>query len=95
MSLLDSTTHFKKYVDECKRQDMTSICFTEHGTLALWVEKKMYCEERLTAKKCQYAKENSCDECEHCDKFKSCIKRKSVKYLHGIEIYLTEELEPK
>lgn len=65
MSLLDSCTHYKEYVDKAIEFGMEALCFTEHGSIAQWVEKKMYCEE------------------------------KGIKYLHGIETYLTEVLEPK
>jgi DNA polymerase-3 subunit alpha len=62
LSLLDSCTNFKLYVDLAKSLGQTAICFTEHGNIYNWVEKKMYCEEQ------------------------------SIKYLHGVECYLTKEL---
>ena len=62
-SLLDSCTNFKDYVDRAKELGQTAICFTEHGNIFSWVEKKMYCEEQ------------------------------GIKYLHGIECYLTQTLE--
>ena len=62
LSLLDSCTNFKLYVDKAKELGQTAICFTEHGNLYNWVEKKMYCEEQ------------------------------GIKYLHGVECYLTENL---
>ena len=61
-SLLDSCTNFKDYVDKAKELGQTAICFTEHGNIFSWVEKKMYCEEQ------------------------------GIKYLHGVECYLTKEL---
>ena len=45
LSLLDSCTNFKLYVDKAKELGQTAICFTEHGNTYNWVEKKMYCEE--------------------------------------------------
>ena len=45
LSLLDSCTNFKLYVDKAKELNQTAICFTEHGNTYNWVEKKMYCEE--------------------------------------------------
>ena len=45
LSLLDSCTNFKLYVDRAKELNQTAICFTEHGNTYNWVEKKMYCEE--------------------------------------------------
>ena len=62
LSLLDSCTNFKLYVNKAKELGQTAICFTEHGNVYNWVEKKMYCEEQ------------------------------GVKYLHGVECYLTKEL---
>ena len=58
-SLLDSCTNYKLYVDKAVELGQKSICFTEHGNLYNWAEKKMYCDE------------------------------KGIKYLHGIECYLT------
>ena len=62
LSLLDSCTNFKLYVDKAKELGQTAICFTEHGNCYNWIEKKMYCEEQ------------------------------GVKYIHGVECYLTEKL---
>lgn len=64
-SLLDSCTNFKAYIDKAKELGQTAICFTEHGNIYSWVEKKLYAESQ------------------------------GLKYLHGIEIYLTQQLEPK
>lgn len=61
-SLLDSCTNFKLYVDKAKALGQTAICFTEHGNVYNWVEKKMYCKEH------------------------------GIKYIHGVECYLTKEL---
>lgn len=65
LSLLDSCTNYKLYVDKAKELGQTAISFTEHGNIFNWVAKKMYCEEQ------------------------------GIKYIHGIEVYLTEQLEPK
>ena len=62
LSLLDSCTNFKLYVDKAKELEQKAICFTEHGNIYNWVDKKMYCEEQ------------------------------GIKYLHGVECYLTKEL---
>lgn len=62
LSLLDSCTNFKLYVDRAKELGQTAICFTEHGNCYNWIEKKMYCDE------------------------------KNIKYLHGVECYLTKDL---
>lgn len=62
LSLLDSCTNFKLYVDKAKELGQFAICFTEHGNCYDWIEKKEYCEEQ------------------------------GIKYLHGVEAYLTKEL---
>ena len=62
LSLLDSCTNFKLYIDKAKELGQTAICFSEHGNCYNWIEKKMYCKE------------------------------KDIKYLHGVECYLTEKL---
>lgn len=62
LSLLDSCTNFKLYVDKAKELGQTAICFTEHGNIYNWVDKKMYCKEH------------------------------GIKYLHGVECYLTQSL---
>lgn len=46
LSLLDSCTNFKLYVDKAKELGQSAICFTEHGNTYNWVEKKLYCEEK-------------------------------------------------
>lgn len=65
MSLLDSCTNFKDYVDFCVENDIKAIAFTEHGNIYRHFEKRQYCKE------------------------------KGIKYLHGCEVYLTQQLEPK
>ena len=65
LSLLDSTTNYKDYVDKAVELGQKAICFTEHGNTYNWVEKKLYCEE------------------------------KGIKYMHGVEVYLTESHENK
>ena len=62
LSLLDSCTNFKLYIDKAKELGQTAICFSEHGNIYNWIEKKMYCKEQ------------------------------GIKYLHGVECYLTEKL---
>ena len=64
-SLLDSCTNYKLYIDKAKQLGQKAICFTEHGNIYSWVEKKLYAESQ------------------------------GLKYMHGIEVYLTEQLEPK
>lgn len=64
-SLLDSCTNYKEYIDKAVELGQTSICFSNHGNVHNWVEKKMYCDEV------------------------------GIKYMFGVECYLTEHLEPK
>lgn len=63
VSLLDSCTNYKLYVDKAVELGQKAICFTEHGNIYNWIEKKMYANS------------------------------KGLKYLHGIEMYLTEALQ--
>lgn len=65
LSLLDSCTKYKDYIDKAVELGQQAICFTEHGNIYNWIEKKLYCKE------------------------------KGIKYLHGVEIYLTETLNEK
>lgn len=65
LSLLDSCTNYKLYIDKAKELGMKAIGFSEHGNIYNYIEKKMYCDEM------------------------------GIKYLHGCEVYLTEQLEPK
>lgn len=65
LSLLDSCTKFKDYVDKAVELNQKAISFTEHGNIFNWIKKKMYCDKN------------------------------GIKYMHGVEIYLTEQLEPK
>lgn len=46
LSLLDSCTNHKLYVDKAKEMGHTAICFTEHGNVYNWIEKKLYCEKQ-------------------------------------------------
>lgn len=65
LSLLDSCTNFKEYVDFCVENKIKALCFTEHGNIYRHFSKRQYCKE------------------------------KGIKYLHGCEVYLTQQLEPK
>ena len=64
-SLLDSCTNYKLYIDKAVELGQTAICFTEHGNIYNWIEKKMYANS------------------------------KGLKYLHGVECYLTSTLDEK
>lgn len=60
LSLLDSCTNHRLYSDRAAELDQKAICFTEHGNLYSWIEKKEYANS------------------------------KGLKYLHGVEIYITQ-----
>lgn len=62
LSLLDSCTQFKDYVDRAVELGQTAIASTEHGRQMGWIGKKMACDSA------------------------------GIKFLHGVEIYLTEAL---
>lgn len=65
LSLLDSTTNYKLYIDKAVELGQKAICFTEHGNCLNWIEKKEYCD------------------------------RNGIKYIYGVECYLTETHEEK
>ena len=44
LSLLDSCTNYKLYIDKAKELGMDAICFSEHGNIYNWLKKKQYCE---------------------------------------------------
>lgn len=46
LSLLDSCTNFKAYVDRAVELGQTAIASTEHGKPLQWIEKKMYCDQK-------------------------------------------------
>lgn len=60
LSLLDSCTNHKLYADKAAELGQTAICYTEHGNIYSWIEKKQYANS------------------------------KGLKYLHGVEIYITQ-----
>lgn len=46
LSLLDSCTNFKDYIDRAIELKQSAIGVSEHGKPLQWVAKKMYCEEK-------------------------------------------------
>ena len=46
LSLLDSVTKFKEYVDMAIENNMTSIACTNHGNIYKWIERVLYCKEK-------------------------------------------------
>ena len=65
LSLQDSCTNFKLYVDKAVELGQKAICFSEHGNIFNHIDKKMYCDKN------------------------------KIKYIHGVEMYLTESLDTK
>ena len=45
-SLADSCTNHRLYTDKAAELGMKAICFTEHGNIYNWVEKKMYANSK-------------------------------------------------
>jgi len=64
-TILDSIDKFTTYVDMAKKNNMTSIAFSEHGNVLYWVKKKEY------------------------------VEKMGMKYIHSIEMYVTESLQEK
>lgn len=101
LSLLDSTTNYKDYIHRAKELNQKAICFTEHGNIYNWVEKKLYCES--TQFKLNY--EDKAEYFTSKDKLNKTIENlkgkytvtelKPIKYIHGCEIYLTETFNEK
>lgn len=46
LSLLDSVTNYKDYVDKAVECGMSTIGFSEHGNVYKWIEKLMYCDKK-------------------------------------------------
>ena len=46
LSLLDSVTKFKEYVDIAIKNNMKSIGVTNHGNIYRWIERVLYCKEK-------------------------------------------------
>lgn len=46
LSLLDSCTKYKDYIDKAVEYGMKAIGFSEHGNIYNWIEKKIYCDEK-------------------------------------------------
>lgn len=45
-SLLDSCTNYKLYIDKAVELGQKAICFSEHGNIYHWIEKKMYANSK-------------------------------------------------
>lgn len=65
VSLCDSATQFKDYINLAVELGQKAIAFTEHGKPMQWVSKKLYCDKM------------------------------GIKYIHGVECYLTKSLNEK
>lgn len=98
-SLLDSRTKYWEYIRKAKELGQKAICFTEHANIFNWIEKKMYCESTqykvITNQEVKYF-----DNKQKCDNYLNTLptdyariveELKPIKYIHGIEAYLTED----
>ena len=61
----DSVTKFGEYIEKAKEYGMSSLAFSEHGSIFEWWHKKC------------------------------AIENAGMKYIHSIEVYLTETLDEK
>lgn len=95
LSLLDSCTSYKDYVLRAKELGQKAICFTEHGNIFNWIEKKMYCESTQYKVFYNNGEYKYFDDKKKLDKFAESHEIDKIqelapiKYIHGIEIYLT------
>lgn len=62
---IDSITKYDDYIRKAKECGMKALCFTEHGNVFSWVNKKQH------------------------------VEAAGLKYIHGIEAYVTESLQEK
>lgn len=98
-SLLDSRTKYWEYIRRAKELGQKAICFTEHGNIHNWIFKKQYCESTqykvVLQDKIKYF-----DNKQKCDKYidelpddtqYSIIELPPIKYIHGVEAYLTQD----
>lgn len=96
-SLLDSRTKYWEYIRKAKELGQKAICFSEHGNIHNWIEKKMYCESTqykviIDDKVKYFDNKQKCDNYLKDVDYKYTIEElKPIKYIHGIEIYLTED----
>jgi len=97
-SLLDSCTNYKLYVDKAVELGQKAICFTEHGNTYNNIEKKMYCNQyrlKVNGKILGFTSDN--DRSQYIDKngLGNFELIAPLKYMHGVEIYLTSTLDEK
>ena len=98
LSLLDSCTNYQDYILRAKELGQKAICFTEHGNIYNWIEKKMYCEatqyKYISGDTIKYFddKKKLDKYLESDDKDYEIIELLPIKYMHGVEAYLTEVL---
>lgn len=98
-SLLDSRTKYWEYIRKAKELGQKAICFSEHGNIFNWIEKKMYCESTqykviINGEIKYFDNENKLngfvtnlsEDIEY-----TVEELKPIKYIHGIEVYLTED----
>lgn len=88
-SLLDSCTNYKLYVDMAKSLSQTAIAFTEHSNIYNWIDKKMYCEKEEYVCECGKIFNKHVEVCDECNSTNITQTIKPIKYIHGVEAYLT------
>ena len=81
-SLLDSTTSFEEYLEAAIKCGMHAIGISEHGIPREWAANKLLCKAKIDSINAERAKEG-------------LALLPPMKYLNGVEIYLTENLAPK
>ncbi len=86
---IDSVNNYKHYIDRAKECGMKAIGFSEHGNCFEWLHKKEYCET------CKYQKDNNINNCNECNKYMQCQGKNKIKYIHGVEVYVTENADNK
>jgi DNA polymerase-3 subunit alpha len=88
--------NYKQYINRAKELGMTAFAFTEHGSILEWLHKKEYCEKIEFV--CETCGEKINKRIEQCPKCNSTNLKQTIfpiKYIHGIEIYVTKSLEEK
>ena len=64
-TVLDSVNSYSQYIEKAKEYGIKSLCFTEHGNVMSFYNKKLECESN------------------------------NIKYIHGVECYVTKCLNEK
>ena len=81
-SLLDSSTSFEEYVDKAIECGMVALGCSEHGLNREWAANQLLCKSKIDALNKKRAAEG-------------LPPRPPLKYLNGVEIYMTESFAEK